>query len=102
MSTLGELQRWYASQCDGEWEEYKGVKIGSLDNPGWSVVIDLEGTALEGVPFEEISRLEPERDWIRCKVEGRTFQGYGGPLMLEEILQYFLRWAQRADATADD
>lgn len=38
------LQNWYASQCDGEWEEQYGVKIDTLDNPGWNVRIGLDET----------------------------------------------------------
>ncbi|MFT5930929.1 MAG: hypothetical protein ACI93G_000001, partial [Hyphomonas sp.] len=41
------MPRWYQSQCDGDWEHSFGLKIESLDNPGWSVHVDLEGTSLE-------------------------------------------------------
>ena len=40
------LQRWYVAQCDAEWEHSYGVEIGTLDYPGWSLRIDLKGTAL--------------------------------------------------------
>ena len=46
MTTLARLQRWYASQCDGDWEHHSDVEIGTLDNPGWSVDIDLADAAL--------------------------------------------------------
>ena len=29
------LLSWYHSQCDGDWEHGNGVKIGTIDNPGW-------------------------------------------------------------------
>jgi hypothetical protein len=35
------------SMCDGEWEHYYGVKIDTLDNPGWIVQIDIMDTGLE-------------------------------------------------------
>ena len=38
-SELEALQHWYESQCDGDWEHEFGVKIGTLDNPGWMVDI---------------------------------------------------------------
>jgi len=93
MTTLDRLQKWYESHCDGEWEHGEGLVIESLDNPGWRVRISLRGTALESRQFQEISRLEPERDWIRCWIEDGKFQGAGGPQMLDEILQTFVDWA---------
>lgn len=45
MDTLQELQRWYRSQCNGDWEHSYGVKIDTLDNPGWSVTVELADTA---------------------------------------------------------
>lgn len=47
-SALGFLQRWYESQCDTEWEHEFGVKIDTLDNPGWLVTVDLVDTDVEG------------------------------------------------------
>ena len=48
MSTIKEIEDWYRAQCDDEWEHQFGMKIDPLDNPGWSVEIDLKGTNLEG------------------------------------------------------
>jgi hypothetical protein len=47
MSSLDFLQRWYAEQCDGKWEHSYGVRIETLDNPGWQITVDLNGTGLE-------------------------------------------------------
>lgn len=93
MNTLQDLQQWYRSHCDGDWEHGYGVKIDTLDNPGWSVTIELTDTELVDRPFTEVQRLEHETDWIRCHVRDRKFEGYGGPLMLDEILTIFLSWA---------
>jgi hypothetical protein len=93
MNTLQELQQWYRSHCDGDWEHGYGVKIGTLDNPGWSVTIDLTDTDLADRPFTDVQRLEHESDWIHCRVTGGKFEGRGGPFMLEEILRVFLLWA---------
>jgi hypothetical protein len=41
---LPRLQRWYHSQSDGTWEHASGVRIETLDNPGWSLKVDLRGT----------------------------------------------------------
>jgi hypothetical protein len=48
---LSWLQRWYSAHCDGEWEHGFGVTIETLDNPGWSVKIDVEGTELVFTPL---------------------------------------------------
>ena len=93
MDTLQELQRWYHSQCNGDWEHSYGAKIGTLDNPGWSVIIDLTDTKLASRPFAEVERLEHETEWIHCRVQGGKWEGAGGPFMLEEILRTFLAWA---------
>jgi hypothetical protein len=92
MNSLAQLQNWYESQCDGDWEHQYGVEIGTLDNPGWRVSIDLIDTDLEGKEFQEISNIEPERDWILCRIENGKFEGNGGPQMLEEIIKVFLDW----------
>ena len=94
MNTFGELQTWYESQCNGEWEHQYGVKIETLDNPGWMVSVDLAETGLEEKSFQEISNLESERDWIKChKVDGK-FEGVGSPKMLGEIIKVFLEWVK--------
>jgi hypothetical protein len=93
MNTLLEIQQWYHAQCNGDWEHTYGVKIDTLDNPGWSVTIELFDTELKGREFPEMASMEHETDWIRCSVEGGKFVGYGGPFMLEQILRVFLTWA---------
>lgn len=96
MDTLERLQSWYARQCNGEWEHAYGVTIGTLDNPGWSLKVDLTGTYLESRAFEPAVRGvdEGSADWIHCKVEARQFVGFGGAANLGEIMEVFLRWAE--------
>jgi len=98
MNTLEQLQNWYQAQCNGDWEHGAGIKIGTLDNPGWRVKIPLRETGVESKPFEEISNLELEDDWLRCWVEDAFFNGVGDPQKLEVILQTFLAWSQNKDA----
>jgi hypothetical protein len=94
MDELTGIQTWYLDQCDGDWEHDWGVRIGTLDNPGWDVQINVAGTPLEGVPFPAVEDLGPEDDWIHCWVDGNAFKGVGGPLMLQAILRHFLEWAR--------
>jgi hypothetical protein len=95
MNTLIELQQWYRSQCNGDWEHSYGIKIDTLDNPGWSVTIELTDTDLADRSFIEVQRPH-EIDWIHCRVRDRKFEGHGGPLMLDEVLRIFLAWATEA------
>jgi hypothetical protein len=95
---LSQLQLWYARQCDGDWEHQYGVKVNSLDNPGWRVTIDLAGTDLEGRTFEPIERGladDASTDWYSLSVKESKFEGAGDPSKLAFILRTFLDWAER-------
>jgi len=102
MGSLGALQAWFLSHCDGDWEHQCGVRIETLDNPGWSLTINLEGTGLTDKPFAEVARgvgvdARPnDNDWLDCRVADGTFEGRGGPTSLEEMLSIFLKWAEWA------
>lgn len=92
MDTLNNLQEWYSSQCNGDWEHQYGVFIENLDNPGWMVTIDLADTELENEYFETIQMERTATDWIICRVEEQKFKGDGGSFNLGEILEIFLAW----------
>jgi hypothetical protein len=51
MNKLRELRRRYLAQCNEDWERTYGLSIGTLDNPGWSVTIELTGTPLENTLY---------------------------------------------------
>jgi len=53
MTNLDWLMSWYADQCDGDWEHQYGVCIETLDNPGWTLTIDLIGTPLADRSFSK-------------------------------------------------
>jgi len=50
------LSSWYHSHCDGDWEHSARIRISTIDNPGWSISINLEGTELEETNFEEFKK----------------------------------------------
>ncbi|WP_329233855.1 immunity 53 family protein [Streptomyces sp. NBC_01460] len=87
------LQGWYAAQCDGDWEHEWGVKIDTLDNPGWSVRIDLEDTYLEAHDFPRQDLRRGKDDWIIARTSDLTFHAACGPGNLTEALTLFRRWA---------
>ncbi|OZM58717.1 rhodanese-related sulfurtransferase [Lottiidibacillus patelloidae] len=100
MGTLNWIQKWYVKQCNGDWEHSNGVRIDTIDNPGWKVQISVEDTDINENPFESIDIERTEDDWIYCKIEyepeldGFQFVGYGGPENLEEILTVFKKWVE--------
>ncbi len=92
---LGWLMGWYARHCDGEWEHGYGVRIDSIDNPGWCLRIDVAGTELEGRAFDPLSHGDEfDGPWWDCRVEGAEFVGYGGATELTELIRVFRRWAE--------
>ncbi|WP_035206974.1 immunity 53 family protein [Metabacillus indicus] len=103
MGTLNWIQKWYVNQCNGNWEHSNGLRINTLDNPGWEVKISIEETVINDNPFESIDIERAENDWIYCKIEYERepdviyFVGYGGPENLEEILIVFKNWAERQE-----
>ncbi len=95
------LAAWYRRQCNDEWEHSYGVVIETIDNPGWSLKIDLADTPFEDVPFEKLERnIEDEFNWLGCLKEGKTFVGYGGALQLSEMIGVFRKWIEETESQA--
>lgn len=88
------LQNWYKQYCNGDWEHNENIKIYTIDNPGWRVVIDLEGTDCEDKYFKSIEEEKNKDDWYHCFLREGKFEGAGGPCNLIDILYVFEEWAQ--------
>ncbi len=97
------LMQWYLDQCDGDWEHSFGIDIGTLDNPGWRLKIDLRNTALEDRPFTKVERGEAADDleewkqtgsWWVIEVKNGAFDAACGPLDLPAVLALFRQWAE--------
>jgi len=105
MDALSRLQTWYAAQCDGNWEHQEGIRIETLDNPGWRVTINLTGTALEGRPFTEVAvgvgaDAHPASPrWMHCWSEDGLWQAATDERQLAHVLELFLDWAGVSAAT---
>jgi len=101
---VGGLERWYAARCEPDdivlerapWQHRYGVQIMSIDNPGWSVLIDLGGTPMEGANVDVIVRDNGDDDWIECRTLDGRFCGLGDPSKLGTILEEFLRVVEAA------
>jgi hypothetical protein len=97
VTSLARLQTWYHSQCDEDWEHQFGVHIETLDNPGWSVKIDLNETPLEGKEFETVQIERSDNDWLFVTSTPTLFKIACGPHNLEEGLTMFCNWADLLD-----
>jgi hypothetical protein len=86
------IEQWYVSQCNGEWEHSYGVKIDTLDNPGWQVVIDLLDTRKQNSTLEQIKIDRTETNWIYYEVQKKQFRIACGPLNLGEAFDIFVSW----------
>ncbi|WP_326513769.1 immunity 53 family protein [Clostridium intestinale] len=93
MNNISWLNDWYKNNCNGDWEHCYGIKIDTLDNPGWSVDIDLIETSLEGKLFNTIQIYNSDDDWIHCSVVDDVFRGRGSVDKLERIIILFKEWA---------
>ncbi|KMS54394.1 hypothetical protein V474_21955 [Novosphingobium barchaimii LL02] len=102
---LDWLMQWYLSQCDEDWEHQFGVTIDTLDNPGWSLSVDLDGTILEGLAFlpvyegvsepeQSVQGLDGDVPWLVCRVEGPKFKGWCGPRDLGRLISTFRVWVE--------
>ncbi|WP_115670590.1 immunity 53 family protein [Ciceribacter selenitireducens] len=94
MDAVSRLCAWYELQCVDDWQEDHQIKIGTLDNPGWWMKIDLEGTSLCERTFQEIQIERTDRDWVVARKDGSTFEAFGGPMALDEMIEIFLSWAE--------
>jgi hypothetical protein len=89
------LQKWYYSQCDGDWEHEFGITIKTVDNPGWYLTINLKGTECEGVDFQSIQENRNEESWYFCLVRDYDFIASCGPCDLNAVLQIFRNWVEK-------
>jgi hypothetical protein len=85
---ISELERWYFEQGNGEWEHGYGVSIGTLDNPGWVMKIDLNGTKAENRTLDRVELHQSEDDWPDYRVVANQFVIHCGPQNLSALSEY--------------
>lgn len=83
------LQEWYRQNCNGQWENFYGIKIETLDNPGWRVRIDLKETGYENLALKKVEKDRGISDWITYEIVDGVFVGAGDCTKLGELLQAF-------------
>lgn len=94
MNDIAWLEAWYQHNCDGNWEHSYGVKIETLDNPGWHVKIDLSETNYAGLKSEELRQDADNDDWLSCSITNGIFNGYGDCKKLGVIIHIFRKWIE--------
>jgi uncharacterized protein YjbI with pentapeptide repeats len=99
------LAKFFAYHCDGAWEHEFGMSLDSLAIPGWGLVVDLRGTALEGTGVNRSNLKETSKsdhDFIEAFLEDDEFHATCGPFNLDVMLGLFREWATKrlADAPA--
>jgi hypothetical protein len=86
---LTRLQNWYKTNCNGDWEHSWGLSIGTIDNPGFSIRINLADTSLENLEFERIID-NGDFDWIFIKVKDKVYEAHSDPSKLTLAISIFL------------
>jgi hypothetical protein len=78
------LETWLDSHADGEWEHSHGLRIDTLDNPGWLITVDLSEEASVKPSAWERS----DTDWLRATVNDGTLTVACGVRCLREALEF--------------
>jgi hypothetical protein len=92
---LSWIEDWYCSQCDGRWEHDYGLKIDTIDNPGWSLTVDLTRTPKESAAASETKIERSDTDWVHYFVREARFEALGGARNLREMLCLFRNWMMK-------
>lgn len=99
---FASLVEWYTKHCDGDWEHQHGVRLETLDNPGWILSVDLIHTNLQGCLMSEMAEgccpdghpVSPL--WIHCFVRENQFKGACDPTQVARLFEEFQRFADSA------
>ena len=88
------LDEWYQRQCNGNWEHTQGMRLQSLDDPGWQLTIHLSGTSAVNTRPQRLRMVTRGGGWLACSIEAECFKGSGDPRKLEQIIGVFRRWVE--------
>ncbi|MFN9015595.1 MAG: Imm53 family immunity protein [Hyphomonadaceae bacterium] len=94
---LSKLNDLFEAQWIEDVGEDVGITIDSLDNPGWSLKVELAWLAdkrLLSKHFESVQIERSDRDWLFANKIGTFFEAFGGIRNLDEVIGLFLDWAK--------
>jgi hypothetical protein len=75
-----------------EWEHGYGIRIDTLENPGWRLHLGLHGTKRQDAASPKAALTRSQDDWISYWVEKEEFQVACGPKNLSEAIDIFVGW----------
>lgn len=100
-SALDFLISWFAAHCDGDWEHDLGIRLETLDNPGWAIDVRIADTELEGLTAPWQQTEVSDNDWLHWRSTGAAFEARCGPQNLHQALAAFEQFAHgRHSSTA--
>ncbi len=83
------LSDWYRTNCDGNWEHNYGISIETIDNPGWSITIDIEETIFKINPVPWVLVENSVDDWYGYKCMNGKFEASGDPSKMVFLISLF-------------
>lgn len=86
------LEDWFSENCNEDWEHLYGIKIETVDNPGWYIEFDIKETDYESIDFDRINIRRSENDWVICYKDNGCIKGTGGVRNLKELLAIIKNW----------
>ena len=98
------LENWYESQCDGNWEHDYGVKIENIDNPGWSITINIneiiEKVTLNKIDWTIIGDFESK--WVGFMLSDDIFKASGSSKNLSILIYIFKQIVENKNINHDE
>ncbi|MES2063387.1 MAG: Imm53 family immunity protein [Bacteroidota bacterium] len=79
---------WYQAQCDGDWEHSNVIEINSLDNPGWSLKVDVGDTKHSSKTLD-LKEFISDDNWFQINCDGTTFKAFGDSSKLILLCEQF-------------
>ena len=95
ISILSWLEKWYLKHCDGEWEHDTRIRISTLDNPGWAIMINLDSTEAENLIIGRQSMDNGDEDWYDYIIENKLYIANGDATKLELLINKFREIIER-------
>ncbi len=89
MTNINWLESWYAQQHNGDWEHTYGIKIKTLDNPGWHLEIDLQDTDFVNCETDFVLNETSENNWFGTEIKNNKFTGVGDASKLDFLIGKF-------------
>ena len=100
-----DIIEWYQTHCNDVWEHQNGVRLETLDNPGWLLTVDLIHTDLQGRAMIEVREgIAPNNHpvsprWLHCSAIDNQFRGACDPTQVARLFEIFHQFRrQKADS----